>query len=491
MHGIPPVGADAVCQIRIVTGSIQGRRLEHAAAEYAPEAMQAESDVQNGKAAVMAPRYSAGPGEDAVSATPSEVWEGFPLIARVAALCGRVRAADRRRPWIADAALVLVIVAQFCLPDLLTRDTGPRAVAMAPGSVGVAETLLLQAGLVLPLLWRRRAPVTVFALVTGAFIVQWSAGVWLQADVATLIALYSLVRHAPLRYLPWAFAAAAGALAMVAAHTSPHVSIWYALFFLYSTIVAAAALGLAVRIRQAQLAGLRERAASLEIERDQRSRLATAAERSRIAREMHDLVGHNLSVIVTLADAGAFAAETAPERSTEALRLISDTGRQALGELRRTLGVLRDQSAAAELSPQPGIADIGQLCVRARIAGPGIAYRVHGDVDGLDRGLQLTIYRIVQEALTNSLKHAGPDSGVEVTVTADGSRCCVQVRDSGPPTGACPPEPTAEAGHGLAGIRERVALYGGDVIAGPTPSGGWLVRAEFDRALSAQAVSVA
>ena len=112
-------------------------------------------------------------------------------------------------------------------------------------------------------------------------------------------------------------------------------------------------------------------------------------------------------------------------------------------------------------------------------------------MEGLDRGLQLTIYRIVQEALTNSLKHAGPDSRVEVTVSADGSRCCVQVQDSGPPAGACPPEPAGEVGHGLAGIRERVALYGGDVVAGPMPSGGWLVRAEFDRAPSAQAVSAA
>ena len=439
----------------------------------------------------MAPRYSTGPGEGAVPAVPSEVWEGLPLVARLAALCGRLRAADRRRPWIADTVLVLVVVAQFCLPDLLTRDTGPRAVAMSPGSAGVAETLLLQAGLVLPLLWRRRAPVTVFVLVTGAFIVQWSAEVWLKADIATLIALYSLVRHARLRYLPWAFAAAAGSLAMVAAHTSPQVSIWYAMFFLYSTIVAAAALGLAVRFRQAQLAGLRERAASLEIERDQRSRLAAAAERARIAREMHDLVGHNLSVIVTLADAGAFAAETAPERSFEALRLISDAGRQALGELRRTVGVLRDQSAVAELSPQPGIADIGQLCARARMAGSGIAYRAHGDVEGLDRGLQLTIYRIVQEALTNSLKHAGRDSQVEVTVSVAGGRCSVQVQDSGPSAGACPPGPSGGAGHGLAGIRERVALYGGDVVAGPTPSGGWLVRAEFDGASSAQVVSVA
>jgi signal transduction histidine kinase len=116
---------------------------------------------------------------------------------------------------------------------------------------------------------------------------------------------------------------------------------------------------------------------------------------------------------------------------------------------------------------------------------------VHGDVRGLDRGLQLTIYRIVQEALTNSLKHAGRDSQVEVTVTADGPRSSVQVQDSGPRGRTCPSESAGESGHGLAGIRERVALYGGDVVAGRTPSGGWLVRAEFDRVSSVHAMSVA
>jgi hypothetical protein len=118
LHSIPQTGADAVCQIRAVPGSIQGRRLEHAAAECVPEAIQAESDVQNGKAGAMVPRYSAGPGEDAVPAMLSEVWDGFPLSARLTGLYGRVRAADRRRPWIADTVLVLVIVAQFCLREI-------------------------------------------------------------------------------------------------------------------------------------------------------------------------------------------------------------------------------------------------------------------------------------------------------------------------------------------------------------------------------------
>jgi signal transduction histidine kinase len=468
---------------------MQGRCLERAVRGRAPEAAPAKGDVQHGKAAAAMRLYPSGPLASTAPATPGEVWDALPLIARLARLRGRLRAADRRRPWIADTALVLVVFALFCVPDLRGNDLGPRAVAMPAGYVGVAEIALLQAGLVLPLWWRRRAPVTVFALITGVFIMQWSAEVWLQADVATLIALHSLFRRARWRWLPWAFAVAAASLAMIAVHTSTQVSLWYAMFFLYSTIVAAAALGLAARLRQAQLVGLRERAAGLEIERDQRGRLAAAAERARIAREMHDFIGHNLSVIVTLADAGAFAADAAPERGTEALRLISDTGRQALGELRRTLGVLRDPSAVADLSPQPGIADIDQLCARARTAGPAIVYRAQGDLADLDRGLQLTIYRIVQEALTNSLKYAGRGSRVEVTVSATDGRSSVQVLDSGPRTGTYPADTAGEIGHGLAGIKERVALYGGEVVAGPTPTGGWLVRADFDHVPGAQVSS--
>ena len=138
------------------------------------------------------------------------------------------------------------------------------------------------------------------------------------------------------------------AMVLVAVRVSSAVSVWDALFFLLSTATAAVALGLMVRIRRAQLAGLRERAARLEIERDQRSRLAAATERARVAREMHDIVGHNLSVIITLADGGAYATDVAPERGKEALQLIGDTGRQALGELRRVLGVLREARTARE-----------------------------------------------------------------------------------------------------------------------------------------------
>ena len=161
----------------------------------------------------------------------------------------------------------------------------------------------------LPLLWRRRAPSVTFSVVVAVFLVQWSTGVWLRADAALLVALYSLVLHGRLRQLPWACVVTVGALVLVALRLSVVVSLWDALFFLFSTVTAALTLGLAVRIRRAQLAGLRDRAARLETERDQRSKLAAATERTRVAREMHDIVGHNLSVIITLADGGAYASE--------------------------------------------------------------------------------------------------------------------------------------------------------------------------------------
>ncbi|MDQ0933276.1 signal transduction histidine kinase [Streptomyces turgidiscabies] len=332
----------------------------------------------------------------------------------------------------------------------------------------------------LPLLWRRRKPAAAFGAIAAVFVLQWALGAALRADVALFVALYSLALHGRLRQLSWACAAMAGAMALVAVRASSAVSVWDALFFLLSTATAALALGLMIRIRRAQLAGLRDRAARLEIERDQRSRLATATERTRVAREMHDIVGHNLSVIITLADAGSYATDIAPERGKEALQLIGDTGRQALGELRRVLGVLRAADGprgGPELSPQPGIVDIGALCAKVRGAGLEVVYRTSGDVDVLDGGVQLTVYRIVQEALTNTLKHADPDTRVHLAVLVEDRRLTIRVQDTGPATPSGPPN---EEGHGLVGMRERAALYGGTVSAGPTGGGGWSVEAVLD-----------
>jgi signal transduction histidine kinase len=404
---------------------------------------------------------------------------GHPLVTRLAQVGQRMREADRDHPWALDTAVVAGVFLMFCVPDLVHGD-GPRDLPITLTRLPVAGTLALQAGLLLPLLWRRRTPCVAFAVIAAAFLLQWSLGALLRADVALLVALYSLVLHGRLRHLPWACAATAGELALVAMRVSTAVSVWDALFLLFSTATAAVALGLAVRIRRAQLAGLRERAARLEIERDQRSRLATATERTRMAREMHDIIGHNLSVIITLADAGAYAADVTPERGNQALRLIGDTGRQALGELRRMLGVLREHTGPPELNPQPGIADLDALCARIRAAGPQVVYRSGGELDALDRGGELMVYRIVQEALTNTLKHAGPGTRAHVTLTVEGSQLHVRVHDTGPPDGPAQPGPSHEEGHGLAGMRERAALYCGTVTAGPAPGGGWTVEASLD-----------
>jgi signal transduction histidine kinase len=404
---------------------------------------------------------------------------GHPLTARLLRAGQRVRQWGAAHCWALDTAVVLAVFLMFCLPDL----AHDRALPDVPTSFTqhpLPEILLLQAGLLIPLWWRRRVPLLAFYAVVTVFLIQWAAGILLRADVALLVALYSLVLHGRLRRLLWAVPALIAAFVLVVVRLSGRLSVWDVMFFLVSVGVAAAALGFAVRIRRAQLAAVRDRAVQLDIERDQRSKLAAATERTRMAREMHDIVGHSLSVIITLADGGACAVDVAPERSKEALRLIGDTGRRSLAELRRTLGVLREQVDEPNLSPQPGIADLDPLCHRIRAAGPQVEYQSTGELDALDLGVQLATYRIVQEALTNTLKHAGPHTRVRLALRIDGTRLRILVRDTGPPGAADRAARPGAQGHGLIGIRERAALYGGTVAVGPAPDGGWTVEADLD-----------
>ena len=403
---------------------------------------------------------------------------GHPVVARLLGVGRRLRQWDAEHRWGLDTAVVLVIFLMFGAPDLhhhLDPPDGPIVLSRLP----VAQMLLLQVALILPLWWRRRAPLATFYTVLAVFVAEWASGVILRADVALLVAVYSLVLHGRLRRLVWAVPGLAVAVVLVVVRLSGIVSVWDVLFFVASVGTAAVALGFAIRLRRAQLAALRERAVQLEIERDQRSRLAAANERARVAREMHDILGHSLSVIITLADGGAYAADAAPERGKEALRLIGDAGRSSLAELRRMLGVLREQSDEPSLTPQPGIADLDPLCRQIRAAGPQVEYRSTGAVETLDVGVQLAAYRIVQEALTNTLKHAGPHTRIQLGLLVDGPRLRITVRDTGPPAGERPVPPAGE-GHGVVGMRERAALYGGTVTAGPLPGGGWSVTAELD-----------
>jgi signal transduction histidine kinase len=385
----------------------------------------------------------------------------------------RLKRLDQRRPWLADTAAVLGVLL-FSIPQLVGSHRHHTDLAGVHPPLVVAACVVL---LLVPLWWRRRAPVVTFAVVLAVLVAEWSAGVWLSTDVALLVALYGIAARRSMRALAWAAIVTAGAVTFANLAWRPGSDHRVAvLLLILGTCSAGVAAGLAMRIRRAYLAGLTDRAAWLETERDQRALLATAAERARVAREMHDLVGHHVSVIVGLADGGATLASSRGERAAEPLRLIGETGRQALDDLRRVLGVLRDTADDPQLRPQPGIADLDRLLPSVRAAGVTVTYHTVGELHRLGPGRQLAVYRIVQEALTNTLRHAGPGASAEVTVAAGPGEVRVRVTDTGP----IGPVPSLEDGptgaHGLVGIRERAALYGGTVTAGPDPAGrGWLV----------------
>ncbi|MFI1044689.1 sensor histidine kinase [Streptomyces griseoruber] len=438
-----------------------------------------------------APRAAAAADTARGTALPSspgfdDAW-AHPLLGRLLRDQSRRQRLDRRHPWLLDTAVVLFVLA-ITLPDLLRGDrTSPFGETEAHDQVANGVLYLLVVALVLPLWWRRRAPAVTYFVIASVLLVQWSLGVWLPTGMAVLIALYTLARRGSLRMLGWAAVVTAAELLLAVFVLVPMEHPLFGVFFLLGTATAAVAVGLTLRIRRMYLEALEDRARRLEIEQEQRLRLTASAERSRVAREMHDIVGHNLSVMVSVADGAAVLAGNRGERSEEALRILGDTGRQAMNELRRVLGVLREEQRdeVRLLGPQPGVGDLDALLGRVRAAGVGVTYRTVGDPGSLGSGVQLTVYRVVQEALTNTLKHAGAGSSAEVTVTVDAGEVRIRVADTGVPSGAPPrARPGRDddgPGHGLVGIRQRAAMYGGTVVVGPRDSGhGWLVDVVLD-----------
>lgn len=247
---------------------------------------------------------------------------------------------------------------------------------------------------------------------------------------------------------------------------------------LLSTIPAAGfawLVGYAYRANADRTNELRERAERLERERDAEARAAVAEERARIAREMHDVVAHSLSVMVVQAEAAEAMLDVDPERARRPLSAVQDTGRSALGELRRMLGVLRERDeAGAPLAPQPGLDGLDELVESIRAAGLLVSVRIDGEPRPLPPGVDLSAYRIVQEGLTNALKHAGP-ARAEVLVRYGDRELELRISDDGRGH-----DPSSNGGgHGLVGMRERVALYGGELEAGPRHGGGYRLRARL------------
>ena len=235
--------------------------------------------------------------------------------------------------------------------------------------------------------------------------------------------------------------------------------------------------GWALRERTERTEAAEERARLAELEREAAARVAVAEERGRIARELHDVVAHAVSVIVLQVGAVRHRMPEGAAPDREALRNVEEAGRTALAEMRRLLAAMRDDDAAPELVPSPGLDDLDRLVHDVRAAGLDVHVEVRGDQVELPRGLDLSAYRIVQEALTNSLKHSGADRA-EVMVEYAPDGLCLEVRDHGRVAERAHHR-MENGGHGLVGIRERVKLFGGDLTAGPAPGGGFLLRARL------------
>ncbi len=390
-----------------------------------------------------------------------ETWPQLPRLAPRRALRG---SASRRAPWVGDALLVAAISAGGLLNG--------------PDSPGGPYGWLLSVGLALPLLARRRWPVAVFAGVAAIAFVQWIVDVRAFGDAALLVALYTVASSRPLRITLTAAAVLEVGVGLAAARWGNPAPV-HAFIALSALATAAGAIGINVRHRRAFVASLHERAARLERERDQQGRLSAAAERSRIAREMHDIIAHNLSVMIALADGATYAVHDDPDGAEAAMRNASRTGRQALTEMRRLLGVLVDEPGGDDRAPQPGLVQIDPLIEQVRLAGLPVSLSQSGArPEHVPAGLELAAYRIVQEALTNTLKHAGPGAEAFIGLGWRADRLCLEVRDTGTAAATVPSEGPAARG-GLRGMRERAAVYDGTLEAGPWSGGGWRVRTEL------------
>ncbi len=389
-------------------------------------------------------------------------------MARVGNRLTRVRGLDPRAVDLAVAGCLAVLaVALFSA----TRHPFPAALFGALGATAVAT--------------RRRAPrLSIVTLAVSSVLIavaDQGTGQPTQAIVATLC-YYTLGTRAGRGIAQLVDVALLAVAAGVVAVSPPQSAVGIAVTWTCCVLLPYIA-GRTVASRRALTAELEANAERARREQEARARSAAAEERTRIARELHDVIAHSLSVMVAQADGGAYAFDAAPERSRQALAEIGRTGRQALAEMSSLLGVLRTGPEAAPLAPAPAAAEIAQLVTQAREAGMRVRHTVEGPVRPLPGGLSLTAYRIVQEALTNVRKHASAGAAAEVTLRYDQDELLVRVADDGHGPAGLPRYDAAAAqdpvGHGLAGMRERAAMYGGTVTAGPRAGGGFEVTARL------------
>jgi signal transduction histidine kinase len=386
---------------------------------------------------------------------------------------------SRRLPasaWVFDSALALVAVS---LPAALYVFEAPD-LGLPRGRfvVGCALVLLHTLSLVA----RRRFPGIVLALVVGSGLAF--AALDLPPDilgVAILVAVYSVAAYGR----RWVALAGLGGVevALVAVQLTPGRIGVGTLVLNLGGVAAAWLLGHFAHNYRAYAARLEERTAELEQAREELARRAVTEERLRLARELHDVVAHAMSVIAVQSGVGAHVADTNPQEAARALAAIEATSRSALEELRRLLGVLRqDSEPQGDLTPMPGLGDLDGLLAEVGKAGLAVKLQVNGTRPRLPAGVDLSAYRIVQEALTNVVKHAGP-ARAQVVVGYRDQEVTVEVLDDGRGAVTSASDGRVGSGHGLIGMRERVQVFGGDLEAGPRPGGGFRVAARLPLAV--------
>lgn len=369
------------------------------------------------------------------------------------------------RAGLVDAGLTVVLGAGFVLSTVGATGASPLD--------GLGWALL--AANTLPLLVLHRMPLAVL-LVFGAAYPTWAALEYpthLLQSLPTLAAL-GVVGAAP-RPLWWRAIGLLVPAEMMAAAVS---GVWEVdvleIGYVAIMFVSGWVLGVVLAARRSYAQALEEKTAALQTARQELARRAVVEERTRIARDLHDILAHAMSVITVQAGVGAHLIDRDPGQAAGALRVIEETGRGALQEMRRLLGALRADDLPTE--PQPGLASLDQLATQTSAAGIPVELRIEGAARKLPAGLELSAYRIAQEALTNSIKHA-PGGRARLTVRYRPRTVEVEVVDSGGGPGPHPPPPS-DGGHGLRGMRERVELYGGVLEAGPC-AGGFRVIAAF------------
>ncbi|MFD9335730.1 sensor histidine kinase [Streptomyces sp. NPDC060028] len=381
----------------------------------------------------------------------------------IRALGERIRRADPR--W-QDLGLTLLVQLAVTMPFVV-----PRSAELPPADWGSYGMTTLA---VLPLVWRRRAPVAVLVavLAVGGVYKVTLDGPGQPLPYAGLIAFYTVALLCTARVR-----AAVGLLSVAAVALSVGWNTGTARELLFTLFVTAAAyaLGRLQYTRQAYTSAVEDRAAQLERANRIEAEQAAARERARIAREMHDILSHAVSIMIVQAEAGPVAVRRAPERAEAAFDAIADTGREAMAQLRSMLGVLREDGPAPR-EPQPGVSGLPTLLDRVRRGGPEISYEETGEVRALSPAVDTTAYRIVQEALTNVVKHAGAGrvavrlhhTARDLTITvADDGRGARDGRGVESGEGV----EGGQGGHGLIGIRERAAAHGGTAESGPGPGG--------------------